>query len=535
MGCLPSKNETAAGSGSARQDAPVNVIPIAPSANVSAKAGVGAGAGAGAVEKPAKNQPLVLVTRLSCPFTARLATVMTFKGVPFTVMNVGPADVSPPWVFDSSPDGSVPILMRVLEDGRLAKAFPEGNNSGKAIEWLEQQYPTPTLYPEGHRDTIEEWAKFADTELKIAIAKNMLASPFPMQEEWRPKLKAALKKLNEGLAEHNPNKGPYFLGNTFSLIDVMAVSFVERIPALKYFRNFEPDYENLPHFANYHRSMAEWPAWKPNKYDPAVLLTHLKTVNKLPPLSMTRLQHNSFRTWSKFIAETGEKAKADPSDTNVNGLLHWLDVYVTLLEAHTIMENDILLLRLEEIKPGCTAPIRADHDGDAPKLQSLTNRMKEASEAKEGSEVKKAAVEALTKEANELFPHLNEHYTMEEKNIGPVLKEIPKPKHPEVFTRCLSHYKGEVNRKCLPAILQVLGPAWAAQYVLNYYNAGKGTGDMSLWEDVVSVIQTHEDISDSQREDLMERIPALKEALEKQGQPASTMSKKSKKRRSSKK
>ena len=76
---------------------------------------------------------------------------------------------------------------------------------------------------------------------------------------------SVLKEVDEALAS---NGGPYFLGEMFSLVDIMFAPFLERMAAsLPYFKGFESRSNNYPHLLKWYESMDKRPAYQGIKSD----------------------------------------------------------------------------------------------------------------------------------------------------------------------------------------------------------------------------------------------------------------------------
>jgi glutathione S-transferase len=170
---------------------------------------------------------LTLVSFDLCPYVQRAAIALAEKGVPFTRINVDLSN-KPDWFKKISPLGKVPLLM-VGEPGEEKIIF----ESSVILEYLEETFPNP-LHPADaltrarHRAymefgstiladlwTFETAADYAAFDAKLAVLKDKFA------------------RLEAELAAHDRSPGPFFAGETFSLVDAVFA------PVFRYFDVFD--------------------------------------------------------------------------------------------------------------------------------------------------------------------------------------------------------------------------------------------------------------------------------------------------------
>lgn len=78
---------------------------------------------------------------------------------------------------------------------------------------------------------------------------------------------AVLRAVDAELAESAP-EGPYFLGKSFSVVDVMFAPFLERMAAsLPYFKGFESRTTKYPNLLQWYEAMDSRPAYRGIKSD----------------------------------------------------------------------------------------------------------------------------------------------------------------------------------------------------------------------------------------------------------------------------
>ncbi len=164
-----------------------------------------------------------LVSHHLCPYVQRAVIALTEKGVAHRRHLIDLAN-KPAWFIAISPLGKVPLLRVEAEDGKEAVLF----ESAVICEYLEDTQPNP-LHPVDplararHRAWIEFASAALDNIAGFYNAKNEAA--FAQQ---RSRLIDKFHWLEQHLHE-----GPYFAGETFSLVDAAFG------PLFRYFDCFE--------------------------------------------------------------------------------------------------------------------------------------------------------------------------------------------------------------------------------------------------------------------------------------------------------
>jgi len=161
---------------------------------------------------------LVLVSHKLCPYVQRAAIVLHEKGVPFERRWVDLA-AKPEWFLAVSPLGKTPVL---LVDGR--PIF----ESAVICEYLDEVY-APRLHPEDalERARYRAWMEFGSAVLNT-IAAFYNAPDARALDARREELRARFAQIEEVL---DP-RGPYFAGETFSMVDAVFA------PVFRYFEVF---------------------------------------------------------------------------------------------------------------------------------------------------------------------------------------------------------------------------------------------------------------------------------------------------------
>jgi glutathione S-transferase len=161
---------------------------------------------------------LTLVSHHLCPYVQRAAIALREKKVPFERIDVDLAN-KPAWFNALSPLGKTPVL----KAGEVA-IF----ESAVILEYLEETQPLP-LHPSEplRRAEHRSWIEFGSATL------NDIAGLYSASDEASFAAKAG--KLTEKFArlERRLGRGPYFDGNSFSLVDAVFG------PVFRYFDVFD--------------------------------------------------------------------------------------------------------------------------------------------------------------------------------------------------------------------------------------------------------------------------------------------------------
>ncbi|KAI0692087.1 glutathione-S-transferase [Cytidiella melzeri] len=177
---------------------------------------VATGYAAKTVEKHQEQQDLVFYSGWFCPFVQRTWVTLEEKGIPYQYKEVNPYKKEKHFL-EINPNGLVPAIEY------KGKALYE---SLILCELLEEEFPNhkPRLLPE---DTTERayariWIDY--------IAKSVLPWNFRLIQAQEPdKQKDALDELNKALRTFTEKiKGPYFLGDEFSLVDIAIAPWIVR-------------------------------------------------------------------------------------------------------------------------------------------------------------------------------------------------------------------------------------------------------------------------------------------------------------------
>jgi glutathione S-transferase len=163
-----------------------------------------------------------LFTANFSPFAQRVRLALLEKGIDYWHTEIDLQN-KPEWFTVISPLGQVPVIRH--EDRFVT-------DSSVILEYLEDVYPSPPLRPRdpGKRALTRLWMEYADEKLVPAIVRAVTAQP-----EARAGASAQLRDVlifieREGLARCG--RGPYWLGQELSLLDVVYYPLFERLPAI---------------------------------------------------------------------------------------------------------------------------------------------------------------------------------------------------------------------------------------------------------------------------------------------------------------
>ncbi|KAG6885002.1 hypothetical protein C0993_006653 [Termitomyces sp. T159_Od127] len=162
-----------------------------------------------------------------CPFVQRVWIALEEKGVEYQYREVNPYKKEKHFLVDINPKGLVPAV----------------EYKGKAIyeslvicEFLEDLYPTqrPLLPTEPlMRAIVRIWIDFVSKSIVPAFQRLLQAQDAEKQAGLREEYFEALRKYAKEV------KGPYFLGEYFSLVDVAVAPWITRDYVLEEHRGFK--------------------------------------------------------------------------------------------------------------------------------------------------------------------------------------------------------------------------------------------------------------------------------------------------------
>ena len=149
---------------------------------------------------------LKLISFTLCPYVQRALIVLREKNIPHEIEYI---DLSspPPWFYDISPLEKVPVLL--VNNEPLFESIP-------IIEFIDDISP-PSLYPD---DPFEKARQKAWMEFGNEILSGIY-SFYTSEDEstYRHQHRIIMDRLD--ILEEHLTQGPYFAGDTFSMVDTI--------------------------------------------------------------------------------------------------------------------------------------------------------------------------------------------------------------------------------------------------------------------------------------------------------------------------
>jgi glutathione S-transferase len=154
---------------------------------------------------------LTLISHHLCPYVQRAAIALAEKGVPFERVYIDLAN-KPDWFLKISPLGKVPLLKVEHEDSRSAVVF----ESAVILEYIEDILPGP-LHPADplERARHRAWIEYGSAILNRIARFYSAPDPSALSDQAR-ELSAMFARVEAELGG-----GPFFAGDTFSLVDAV--------------------------------------------------------------------------------------------------------------------------------------------------------------------------------------------------------------------------------------------------------------------------------------------------------------------------
>ncbi|WP_406855249.1 glutathione S-transferase family protein [Alsobacter sp. KACC 23698] len=167
---------------------------------------------------------LTLVSHGLCPYVQRAAIALLEKGIAFERITID-LDDKPDWFKALSPLGKVPLL-QVRRPGAPDAVLFE---SSVICEYIEETQPEPALHPADplHKARHRGWMEFGSTILADLWGYET-AKDRDVLEAKRAALAAKFARVEAELGA-----GPFFAGETFSLVDAVYA------PIFRYFDVFD--------------------------------------------------------------------------------------------------------------------------------------------------------------------------------------------------------------------------------------------------------------------------------------------------------
>ena len=188
--------------------------------------------------------PLALMSHVLCPYVQRAAIVLAEKGVPFERRDIDLAN-KPDWFLKVSPLGKTPVLL--VGDEAIFE-------SAVICEYLEDT-ALPRLHPANAllRAQHRSWVEFGSALL------NLIGALYNAADETTLVARAAAIRARLAQIEVALGEGPYFAGESFSIVDAVFG------PVFRYFDAFDAIddfgfWDGMPKVQGWRRALAVRPS-----------------------------------------------------------------------------------------------------------------------------------------------------------------------------------------------------------------------------------------------------------------------------------
>lgn len=183
-----------------------------------------------------------------CPFAQRAWIGLQEKEIPYKYEEIDPYNKTEEFL-KFNPRGLVPVIVH------NGKAIYE---STVCLEYMDEAWPDkPKLMPKDPYDraVVRIWADFVTKKIIPFFYSLLMKEDAEVQKEGR---KSFLENVEAYTKAMSPT-GPYFMGEQFGLIDIMLYPWIQRMPILKFYRNFEipTDTDWYPRFQTWYKACRE--------------------------------------------------------------------------------------------------------------------------------------------------------------------------------------------------------------------------------------------------------------------------------------
>jgi len=194
---------------------------------------------------------VIIYSARICPFCHRSRLALLEKGIDFELVEIDLGN-KPDWYPDLSPFGTVPALRH--GEVRLWE-------SAVINEYLEEVFPTPALLPDdpGRKALARIWIDFAGNRLVPAFYRLLEEQDAKARLQRQAELDKVLHIMETQGLGRLAGEGPYWLGDTVSLVDLAFYPWFERWPVLEHYRGASLP-ADLPRMQRWREAMAGRPA-----------------------------------------------------------------------------------------------------------------------------------------------------------------------------------------------------------------------------------------------------------------------------------
>lgn len=163
-----------------------------------------------------------LFSKATCPYAQRAQMALIEKGLPYCLTEIDTND-KPSWFNAVSPYAKVPVLRHgdaLVYESRIVN------------EYLDEAFPAPPLLPltPAARAQARVWIDYCDSQLLPAMSAFLIDQRNPEKQIKNRELLRQRFLFIEQEGLRKLSNGPYWLGNTVSLVDIQFMPMFERSP-----------------------------------------------------------------------------------------------------------------------------------------------------------------------------------------------------------------------------------------------------------------------------------------------------------------
>lgn len=219
------------------------------------------------VSAHSSEQPLKLYAGWFCPFVQRAWIVLEEKQIPYQYIEINPYHKAPEFLA-LNPRGLVPTLGVPPEENSGQKEARPLYESTVICEYLDEKYPDAgvgRLLPEDvyERARCRIWIDHVGSRIIPAWYKLIqhTADKSYSLDEARAGLHKQLLSFAREMTDHAVGDGPWFLGDRFSLVDVILVPWAARLWVIDHYKEGGVGIPKKGERGNDEGAWARWEKW----------------------------------------------------------------------------------------------------------------------------------------------------------------------------------------------------------------------------------------------------------------------------------
>ncbi|XP_052825442.1 uncharacterized protein LOC106883196 isoform X1 [Octopus bimaculoides] len=162
-----------------------------------------------------------------CPFCQRVWIALLEKGIPFKYEEIDPYNKTEEFL-KLNPRGLVPVL---IHDDKIIY------ESAVCMEYIDEAWPQkPKIMMEQPYDKaqVRIWGDYAASKIIPLFFAILKSDPEKLGETQK-----SFVENTGGFVKAMSPTGKFFMGDTFSFVDMMLLPWMQRLPVLKHYKSFE--------------------------------------------------------------------------------------------------------------------------------------------------------------------------------------------------------------------------------------------------------------------------------------------------------